>query len=152
MTSLSERQQLVERFDHAVTSGARKAIACAEIGLSLRSLRRWALTPVILADVRTTTPRPRPLNALSAEERRAILEVCNSPPFASLPPSQNVPRLADRGRYPVSEATFYRVLKAADQQHQRGRCQLLQCKPLSDLSLTSPSAQSVAQKIFWGGA
>ena len=121
MTSLPERQQLVERFNHAVASGARKAVACAEIGLSLRSLQRWALTPVIQADVRTTTPRPRPSNALSAEERRTILEVCNSPPFASLPPSQIVPRLADQGRYLASEATFYRVLKAADQQHRRGR-------------------------------
>lgn len=73
------------------------------------------------ADVRTTTPRPRPTNALSAEEHRAILAVCNSPPFASLPPSQIVPRLADQGRYLASEATFYRVLKAAGQQHHRGR-------------------------------
>lgn len=125
MTSLPERQQLVERFNHAVASGARKAIACAEIGLSLRSLQRWALTPVIQADVRTTTLRPRPPNALNAEERRTILDVCNSPPFASLPPSQIVPRLADQGRYLASEATFYRVLKAADQQHQRGRSQVL---------------------------
>ena len=123
MTSLPERQQLVERFNHAVASGARKAVACAEIGLSLRSLQRWALTPVIQADERTTTLRPRPLNALSTEERRTILEVCNSPPFASLPPSQIVPRLADQGRYLASEATFYRILKAADQQHQRGRSQ-----------------------------
>ena len=114
MTPLPERQQLVERFNHAVASGARKAIACAEIGLSLRSLQRWALTPVIQADERTTTLRPQPLNALSSDERRAILEVCNSPPFASLPPSQIVPRLADQGRYLASEATFYRLLKAAD--------------------------------------
>jgi len=121
LTPLPERQQLVERFNHAVASGARKAIACAEIGLSLRSLQRWALTPVIQADERTTTLRPQPLNALSSDERRAILEVCNSPPFASLPPSQIVPRLADQGRYLASEATFYRLLKAADQQHRRGR-------------------------------
>ena len=106
MTSLPERQQLVERFNHAVASGARKAVACAEIGLSLRSLQRWALPPVMQADVRTTTLRPRPLNALSAEERGAILDVCNSAPFASLPPSQIVPRLADQGRYLASEATF----------------------------------------------
>ncbi len=118
---MPERQQLVERFNHAVVSGARKAVACAEIGLSLRSLQRWASTPVVQADVRTTTLRPRPLNALSECERSAILAACNSPEFASLPPSQVVPRLADQGRYLASEATFYRVLKAADQQHRRGR-------------------------------
>jgi len=121
LTSLPERQQLVERFNHAVASGARKAVACAEIGLSLRSLQRWALTPIMQADVRTTTRRPQPPNALSEQERCAILAVCNSAPFASLPPSQIVPRLADQGRYLASEATFYRVLKAADQQHRRGR-------------------------------
>jgi putative transposase len=104
-----------------VASGARKAIACAEIGLSLRSLQRWASTPVMQADVRTTTLRPRPSNALSECERNAILAACNSPEFASLPPSQVVPRLADQGRYLASEATFYRVLKAANQQHRRGR-------------------------------
>ena len=73
------------------------------------------------ADIRTTTLRPRPLNALSEQERCAILEVCNSPPFASLPPSQVVPILADQNRYLASESTFYRVLKAANQQHRRGR-------------------------------
>lgn len=104
-----------------MASGARKAIASAEIGLSLRSLQRWALTPVIQADVRTTTLRPRPRNALTEQERCAILELCNSPAFVSLPPSQIVPMLADQDRYLVSESTFYRVLKEADQQHRRGR-------------------------------
>ena len=89
-----------------MASGARKTIASEEIGLSLRSLQRWALTPVMQADVRTTTLRPRPLNALSEQERCAILDVCNSPPFVSLPPSQIVPILADQGRYLASEATF----------------------------------------------
>jgi putative transposase len=118
LTSLPERQQLVDRVNHAVASGARKAIACAEIGLSLRSLQRWTLPPVVQADVRTTTLRPQPPNALSEQARCAI---CNSPEFASLPPSQIVPRLADQGRYLASEATYYRILKAADQQHKRGR-------------------------------
>lgn len=121
MTTLPERQHLVEQFNQAVAAGARKAVVCAELGLSLRSLQRWMRTPVITADARTTAPRPRPANALSDEERAEILQVCNNAPFASLPPSQIVPRLADQGRYLASEATFYRVLKAANQQHPRGR-------------------------------
>lgn len=145
MTSLPERQQLVERFNHAVASGARKAIACAEIGLSLRSLQRWALTPVIQADVRTTMLRPPPTNALSAEERRSILDVCNSPPFTSLPPSQIVPRLADQGRYLASESTFYRVLKAASQQHPRGRGQA----PHKHAAPTTHSATQANQVWSW---
>ncbi|SEI88413.1 putative transposase [Azotobacter beijerinckii] len=34
-----------------------------------------------------------------------------------------MPRLADEQRYPASESTIYRVLRAADQQHRRGRSQ-----------------------------
>jgi hypothetical protein len=33
-------------------------------------------------------------------------------PYASLPLSQIVPKLADEGRYIASESTFYRTLKA----------------------------------------
>jgi putative transposase len=47
------------------------------------------------ADVRTITLRPRPLNALRGDERCTIPAICNSAPFASLSPSQIVPRLAD---------------------------------------------------------
>jgi putative transposase len=137
LTSLPERLQLVERVNHAVASGARKAIACAEIGLSLRSLQRWSLPLVVQADVRTTTLRPQPPNALSEQERCAILAICNSPEFASLPPSQIVPRLADQGRYLASEATYYRILKAADQQH----------APHKHATLTTHSA-TAANKVW----
>lgn len=142
---MPERLQLVERFNHAVASGARKAIASAEIGLSLRSLQRWARTPVMQADIRTTTLRPRPLNALSEQERCAILEVCNSPPFVSLPPSQIVPILADQNRYLASESTFYRVLKEANQQHRRGRSHA----PHKHASPTTHRATTANQVWSW---
>jgi putative transposase len=142
---LPERLQLVERFNHAVASGARKAIASAEIGLSLRSLQRWALRPVMQADIRTTMLHPRPLNALNEQERCAILEVCNSPPFVSLPPSQIVPILADQDRYLASESTFYRVLKAANQQHRRGRSHA----PHKHASPTTHRAATANQVWSW---
>ena len=72
-------------------------------------------------DRRPTAPRPAPRNKLSEEERRAVLDACNSQAFESLPPSQIVPRLADQGRYLASEASFYRILRAEGQQHHRGR-------------------------------
>ena len=65
------------------------------------------------ADGRTTAIRPKPANALTETERGAIVELCNSEAFAHLPPSQIVPRLADRGRYIGSESSFYRVLHAS---------------------------------------
>lgn len=53
--------------------------------------------------------------------RAEILVVANSEEFASLPPTQIVLTLADRGVYVASETSFYRVLKAASQQRHRVR-------------------------------
>ena len=54
-------------------------------------------------------------------ERRRILAAASSPGFAGLPPSQMVPRLADRGEYIASESSVYRVLREADQAAPRGK-------------------------------
>jgi putative transposase len=62
-------------------------------------------------DGRKDAIRAAPANKLSEEERAQILTVANGPEFASLPPSQIVPTLADEGEYLASESTFYRVLK-----------------------------------------
>ena len=58
---------------------------------------------------------------LSQQERQQILAVCNKPQYASLPPAQIVPALADRGEYLASESSFYRVLHAHQQVQRRGR-------------------------------
>jgi transposase InsO family protein len=49
------------------------------------------------------------------------LDICHQPQYASLPPGQIVPRLADQGCYIASESSFYRILHAAGEQHHRGR-------------------------------
>lgn len=72
-------------------------------------------------DRRTTVERAAPGNKLSEAERRRIVEISNDPQFASLPPSQIVPKLADQGEYIASESSFYRVLKSVGQLHRRGR-------------------------------
>jgi putative transposase len=90
--------------------------------LCVRTFLRWGRDgDAVCADGRTTTERPPPSNRLSEAERQQILEVANSAEFASLPPSQIVPSLADRGVYLASESSFYRVLRSASQQHHRGR-------------------------------
>jgi len=126
-------------------AGARKARACQEIGLSLRTLQRWSETEVVRADARTTTVRPRPRNALSEVERQAIINLCNSPAYVHLPPSQIVPRLADQQRYLASEATFYRVLRAAGQQQHRGRSQ----RPRRYATPTTHAAKGPNQVWSW---
>lgn len=52
---------------------------------------------------------------MTPEEKKEILDVCNSEEFSSKAPSEIVPILADRGIYLASESTFYKVLKEAHQ-------------------------------------
>jgi hypothetical protein len=97
--STPHRQTAVTLINEAVTAGARRAKACAELEISDRTLRRWTKNGQVRSDQRPLVPRPEPANKLSAVERTAVLAVCNSEEFASLPPSQIVPKLADQGRY-----------------------------------------------------
>jgi transposase InsO family protein len=78
-------------------------------------------------------------------EREAILEVCASEAYASLPPSQIVPQLADTGVYLASESTMYRVLKAAGQLNRRGRAR----KPRRVALPTSHQASGPNQVWSW---
>lgn len=64
-------------------------------------------------------PNTVPANKLTQTERRQIIALATSAEFRDQSPKQIVPRLADQGRYLASEATFYRVLHAADMQHHR---------------------------------
>jgi hypothetical protein len=116
MISILDRQQAVALIDEAVSAGARVAPACG------RTYRRWvAEDGTVKADARPQAERPKPSHALSAEERERIVEVSCQTQFASLPPSQIVPKLADAGIYLASESTFYRVLRERKLQHHRGR-------------------------------
>lgn len=116
----------MDLIDEAVEAGARQFKACEVLEIDLRTLQRWrALAEEKrLADRRKGAATERtPANKLSDEERQWILATCRQPEFQSLPPSQIVPRLADKGEYIASESSFYRVLREADQVHQRGRAQ-----------------------------
>ena len=139
MTSASDRRKAIELVNEAVAAGARKDKACAELGISERTAQRWERDGEIAADKRPTTIRPEPGNKLGEAERETILATCHRPEYASLPPSQIVPRLADQGRYLGSESTFYRVLREADEQHHRGRSRApREPKPLSTHCATGP--------------
>ena len=112
----------VTRGDEAVETGARRFRACAERGLGQRTYRRWtAQEGTVKADGRPEEARPTPANALSEEERQKRIPLSGQPEFARLPESQIAPLRADRGEYYASASRFYRVLKADDLQHHRGR-------------------------------
>lgn len=82
--------------------------------MSDRTYQRWSSEDGA-EDGRPLSVHPKPAHALSEEERAAIVAIANTAEFASLPPSQIVPKLADRGEYLGSESSFYRVLKSQDQ-------------------------------------
>jgi len=107
MISTPHRQNAVALINDAVTAGARRAKACSALEISDRTLRRWTKDGQIHADQRPLAPRPEPANKLSAAERAAVLSLCNSTEFASLPPCQIVPKLTDQGRYLASGSSFY---------------------------------------------
>jgi putative transposase len=96
--------------------------ACGVLGISARTLQRWMEGGGVKEDGRLAAGRVRtPANKLRIEERRRILAIANSAEFASLPPSQIIPRLADQGEYLASEASFYRVLREDGQMAHRGK-------------------------------
>lgn len=124
MTS-EDRQMAMTLIEEAHSSGARLSSACDVLELDRKTYYRWrerVLEEESLIDKRTLE---RDIgvskNALSAEEKKQILDACNSPEFKSLPPGQIVPILADRGEYIASESSFYRVLREHGQNHRRGR-------------------------------
>jgi putative transposase len=114
MTSPEERRQVMALLTEAMQAGAGQDKACAVLGLSARTVQRWQTTAAGGAD-RRPLRRYEPSHKLTAAERAALLKLANGGEFAALPPSQIVPRLADRGEYIASESTFYRVLKAENQ-------------------------------------
>lgn len=139
MTSLQQRQNLMDAINEAITAGARQDQACAVLGLSSRTLQRWQGGET-LAEDRRPQRQYTPTHALTESERAEVLAVANSAEFADCPPSQIVPRLADQGIYLASESTFYRILKAAQQlKHRRSeRPNQPRTKPKA-LSATAPN-------------
>ncbi len=115
-------------IDEAMIAGARQVQACQLMGIDARTLRRWQkqlLASQEVQDQRKTAAAGRvPANKLSETEKERIIEVCNLPEYKSLPPSQIVPMLADKGEYIVSESSFYRILSAVNQVNRRGRAQM----------------------------
>ncbi|TCO76515.1 transposase InsO family protein [Marinisporobacter balticus] len=121
MIYLSDRQIAVELIDEARDGGARLEPACKILGLTSRTYQRWKQDGDIKSDGRPDSIRPEPKNKLSQQERKKILETVNSKEYASLPPSQIVPKLADKGKYIASESTFYRVLRQNKMLAHRGK-------------------------------
>ncbi len=123
MTSPEDRLKALEILDAGMDAGARACKLAELLGVGLTTLQRWRRQFAGDGD-RLDRRKGSPRNVshrLTEAERQRILLTCNQPDFASLPPGQIVPVLADRGLYIGSERSFYRVLHAHGQAHRRGR-------------------------------
>ena len=130
MTGLEDRTVLAQDIDTARRAGARLERACAEAGITVRTLQRWkAHGGLVAGDRRPGAHRPVPAHALTDEERQELLRVANEPRFADVPPARIVPALADEGVYLASESSFQRVLRAHGQTRHRGRAKAPRPQP-----------------------
>jgi len=117
-------------------------MACRELGISIRTRQRWlrdAAAGTVNTDGRKNAVREKPSGTLSEEERARVLEVANSPEYASRPPAQIVAALADKGEWLASESTIYRILREKGQQHHRGRAKEPVRRPPASHSAAAPN-------------
>jgi putative transposase len=121
MVGLNDRHKIVAEVLEAVKAGASKKNACETIDLNIRTFQRWFYGSQVQSDQRPIIDRPEPKNKFSSSEYQVIVDYCNSAEYASSPPCQIVPSLADKGVYIGSESSLYRVLKAEQQLQHRGR-------------------------------
>lgn len=107
--------------EEAVRAGARRDVAAQTLGLTVRTLQRWAEQGMEAEDQRRG-PHTTPANKLSPVERQKLLDVANTAAYRDLSPKQIVPRLADEHQvYLGSESTLYRVLRDEKQLAHRQR-------------------------------
>jgi putative transposase len=118
---MADRCKIIELLGQACQQGARLSAACRTVGLSVRTIERWRLRSDRPDGRSVATKLRTPANKLSEHERQQIAAICNQSEFSSLPPSQIVPALADRGIYIASESSFYRLLRQAGQLAHRGK-------------------------------
>jgi putative transposase len=96
-----------------------KRAACAALGRSRATYyRHHRLSPPPPRASRPSRPQPR---ALSSTERHQVLEILHDERFVDQAPASIYATLLDEGRYVCSVPTMYRVLRAADEVHERRR-------------------------------
>src|SRR5699024_10578083 len=121
MIDHSDRKLAVELIQEANRNGARLALACKELDISVRTYQRWVEEGGVKEDQRPLAVRPEPKNKITEEEKEKMVEIVKANEFGYLPPLQIVAKLADQGIYIVSESSFYRLLRDQKMQHHRGK-------------------------------
>ncbi len=141
MISSEDKQTVIQLISDACASGARRSMAAKLLGLTIRTLQRWAKNG--MTDKRKGS-RATPANKMSDDERQQIINTLKSPEFAGLNPNQIVPRLADQGVFLGSESTMYRILRMLKMNIHR-----LASKPSQKASPVPLSADGPNQLWSW---
>ena len=84
-------------------------------------------------------PRPTPPNALSADERAAVLGILHSERFVDRAPVQAWATLLDEGTYLASASTMYRLLRTDDEVHERRRQATHPARTIPELVADQPN-------------
>jgi putative transposase len=102
--------------------------ACRVLGVTRRSLQRWAQQPA--GDARKG-PKTAPPHQLTDAEKDRIVALINQPAYRNLSPEQAIAKLAEAGIYVCSERSLRRILKARqlDRYRQRSKPARRQNKP-----------------------
>lgn len=108
---------MLELIKEAVQNCCRHFVACDDIGIDIKTYKRWELD---IQDKRRG-PTTAPANKLTEEEKKEIISVATTNAYMDLSPSQIVPLLADKGIYLACESTFYKVLKENHLLEHRGK-------------------------------
>jgi transposase InsO family protein len=108
---------VLEIIKESVQNGCRHFIACGDIGIDIKTFKRWALD---IQDKRKG-PLTAPANKLTLEEKQEIIFIATTKTYMDLSPSQIVPLLADKGIYLACESSFYKILKENNLLEHRGK-------------------------------
>lgn len=121
MTSPIDRRKALEILDEGMANRARARELALLLSVGLTTLQRrhkQIRESRVCVDRRKGSNR-HVANRFGEEEHQQILLTCNKPDFATFPPGQIVPVIADRGLYIVSKNNIYRVLHPHGQDHRQ---------------------------------
>jgi len=107
----------LEIINEAISSGSRHAIACDDLGIDVKTFKRWKSG----VEDKRRGPKTSPANKLTEDEINKVIQISTSNEYVDLPPTQIVPLLADKGIYIASESSFYKILREKKLLEHRGK-------------------------------